>query len=165
MGNTDKPKRRLLTTFDIVLIAVVVVIAALFLVWKASQNTSGDVQTVASQTVRFTMEFIDVVEELPQYISEGDALVETTKNTSIGEVVSYSFEKTKVWKDDLETGGLKMLETDAPTALITAEVLCDSTDSAFLTKSGGIELRVGEPIGIYGPGYWAKGYIVAVERG
>jgi hypothetical protein len=162
MNNNGKPKKKLLTTFDIVLITVVVLIAALILGWKAVKTSPGERED--SGSVNYYIELVNMVENSANSICQGDELIETVKNTPVGTVKSVEITNTIRWSDNLKDGGRKMTEIDLKTALIEIEASCIISDSTISTKGGGIELRVGREIGVSGPGYSGKGYIVAIER-
>ena len=39
------------------------------------------------------------------------------------------------------------------------------TESTISTRSGSVDIRIGKTIGVTGPGYAGKGFIINVERG
>ena len=155
---------KLLTKFDIVIIAVVVILAALFLFWKGSQSGS-EASSNVYKTVRYSIELTELNENAVSLIKSGDELFESVKNTSIGNVVSCEISNTKKWYDNLETGGRTWTETDKKTALITLEAACTVSDSTIATQSGAYTIKIGQKIGVSGPGYNGTGFIVAIERG
>ena len=162
-NNAKKEKRRLLTAFDIVIIAVVVVLAAIFLIWQASKNAAQTPGSEASSgTVVYTLELNNF--ENADSLAVGDRLFETVKNTDVGVVKSFEIVPQKVWQNDLETGGMRVTETDMRAAHLTIEAPCTVTDSTIATKAGAVESRVGRSLGVTGPGYWGAGFIIAVER-
>lgn len=163
MDNRGEVKKKLLSAFDITVITVVVLIAVLFLGWKAINRSSGVSESTG--IVRYTIELTNMVGNSAYAISEGDELRETVKNTVAGTVKSVEISNTLRWSDDLEEGGRSVTETDLKTALIVVEVPCVISDSTISAKNGGIEIRVGKEIGVAGPGYRGKGNIVAIERG
>ncbi|MBR5381140.1 MAG: DUF4330 domain-containing protein [Oscillospiraceae bacterium] len=162
-NKAKREKRRLLTAFDIVIIAAVVVLAALFLVWQASKNAAAAPGSEAvSGTVTYTLELNNF--ENADNLSVGDRLYETVKNTDVGVVKSFEIVPQKIWQNDLETGGMKVTETEMRTAHLTIEAPCTVTASTIATKAGAVEIRVGRSLGVTGPGYWGAGFIIAIER-
>ncbi len=163
MDNKGNVKKKLLSAFDIAVIIVVVLIAALFLGWKAIKGSSGISESTGS--VKYTIELTNMIGNSVYAISDGDELRETVKNTVAGTVKSVEISNTLRWSDNLEDGGRSVTETDLKTALIVVEVPCNTSDSTISAKNGGIEIRIGKEIGVSGPGYRGKGNIVAIERG
>ena len=164
MENSNvKEKRRLLTAFDIVIIAVVVVLAAAFLIWKASGKDASPISGgPVTENVTYTLE----LNNLPDTddIAVGDKLVETVKNTEVGTIVAVDRVPYVVWNTNLETGDVVTTETELETLHLHIEVPCTVSESSVSTQAGEYALRVGRYLGIYGPGYYGAGYIIAVER-
>jgi len=159
-----------LTKFDVAIIIAVIVLAGLFVGWQAIRTAAAEEEKekvedgVEVKKVRFVLETNDLPAEPETFISIGDELMETIRNTVAGEVVSISSHGTKQWASDWETGGQKVTETDRITGLIELETLCEITDSGVLTEEGGYRLYVGQSMSLYGPGYFITGTIVVVER-
>ena len=161
-GNT-KEKRRLLTAFDIVIIAVVVVLAAAFLIWKAAgKDTTPISGGSVTENVTYVLELNDVMDTADMAV--GDSLVETVKNTDVGTVTGVDIIPYTVWNSNYETGGMSKTETGLTTVQLPIEAPCTLTDSSVATVAGEYVLRVGKYMGVYGPGYYGAGYIIAIER-
>ena len=129
-----------LTLFDIVIIAIVVVIGAV-LVWftgmAGGSGSSGEESqgSSTSGTLRYTIELRQMVGESAYLIQEGDALVDVPVT-----VPGY----------------------------LTATVVVESpyTDNGTeIVVDGGYVIRSGVSVQVRGPGYAGSGEILTLERG
>ena len=163
MGN--KTERKIsFNFFDIIIIAVVILLAAGFIFIKVRGGGEGG-EIPQMQTVQYKIEITNVAEGTEALIQPGDKIVDKVKKQDMGTVVSSRFYPQQKSAVNLETGDL--LFTDVPGAYaaeITLEAECSESASAFVT-GGGYEVKVGTQVSILAPGYGGSGYVVDIVRG
>lgn len=159
-----------LTLFDIVIIAIVVVIGAV-LVWftgmAGGSGSSGEESqgSSTSGTLRYTIELRQMVGESAYLIQEGDALVDGVRKYNMGTVVSVEVGDSITYSHDMENG------TYVPVTVpgyLTATVVVESpyTDNGTeIVVDGGYVIRSGVSVQVRGPGYAGSGEILTLERG
>ncbi len=155
-------KRFHINFFDIVIIAVVVIIAFILIYLSVSGRISGT--NGVSGQVTYTFEITDISENTRDMIHEGDVIVDKIKKYRIGKVKSVSY--TPYQLSGTDYANQTRVFTDVPgrynaNIVITAD--CIETEDS-LTVSGGFYVRVGTEVSILGPGYSGSGYIIAIER-
>ncbi len=149
--------------FDIIIIAVVILLAAGFIFIKMRGGESGEIPQM--QTVQYKIEITNVAEGTKDLIQPGDKIVDKVKKQDMGTVVSSRFYPQQKSAVNLETGDLVF--TDVPgvyAAEITLEAECSESVSSFVT-GGGYEVKVGTQVSILAPGYGGSGYVVDIVRG
>ena len=158
----NKKRRSLLNLFDIVVILIGLVLAAVLLIPRQSGP-----ENVAPErgTVRYTIELTGMLNGSAEQIEPGDALVDRVKKYEIGTVQSVEVYTTTRLVEDYEKGVVwnAPLSTQQ-SALIVVEAPCTQSDMEILV-GGGFTIRVGLSVNVNGPGYYGSGTIVAVERG
>jgi hypothetical protein len=150
--------------FDLIIIALVVVLAVGFLWWRGVLGNSDD-SASSTRTLRYTVELTRMYGDSAQLIQVGDTLVDGARKYSLGTVVSVEVGDCMVVTNDYETG----TSTSVPlpgyqTATVVLECECTETDTQ-LTVGGGYVVRAGGTVSVRGPGYAASGSIITIERG
>lgn len=155
-----------LNLFDGIVLILALAVGA-FLLWNALKPapaaSSGEPASTAS-TVRYTVRFQRMMEGTGSLIEPGDALVDTIKNYSLGNVVSVEIvpAQSLVLNHDSREYALTTL-AGYEDALITVEAPC-TVSSDTLLLDGGYTLRVGATAYVRGEGYMGSGPIISIER-
>lgn len=166
-NTAPEKKKSFFNLFDIVIIGIALVIAALFLMWqyKDSAAPAADEEAPASKTVQYTIEITSMYDTTAELINVGDQLTDNVKRGDMGTIVSFTVENTVRSTKNIETGEFFMSEVPwLKTAKIVLEAECTETDSAITTQ-GGFQVRVGDAVSIKGPGYAGKGTLIDIDRG
>lgn len=162
MESRENKRRWKLNVFDIIIIAVVIVAAGVFLYfWRFSGNSSTAVNTTP---VHYTIELNGMLEGTSQKIKEGDTIMDSTKKFIMGTVVSLTVMPATTTEVNLETGDT--IEVEVPgkeAALIEIVCPCSSSDTEIKAESGYV-VRIGSEVTASGPGYAGKGYVLAINR-
>lgn len=156
--------------FDLIVIALVIALAVVFLVWKgviggSAGTNEDDVPAVSTNTVRYTLELPRMYGDSAEMIQVGDTIVDGVRKYTMGEVVSVEVTDYMTFSHDLENGCYRWVTVpDYQTATVVLESECTQTDTA-ITVGGGYLIRSGVSVQVRGPGYAASGTVVSVERG
>ena len=158
----DKNKKHsLFNLFDIVVIALILILAAVLLLVNVGQSRESE----DAGTVTYTMLLEGMRNNSGNLISPGDELVDKVKKYNIGTVVSVDVETAERQVNDYENGGLvDSVVEDQQNAIVIVEADCTETSSQ-ITVDGGYIIRAGLTVSVRGPGYWGTGYIISVDRG
>ena len=152
---------RFLNLFDIVLIAVIVILAAV-LVFVGGTGESSAVSE--NGTVTYVIEFKKMENGSENLIQVGDKLVDKIKKDEIGTVKSVEIKDAADLEDNmLEGGAADAVYENGKDVLVTIEAPCTENDRS-ITVGGGYVIRIGREASVRGPGYFGAGYIVDVER-
>jgi len=151
-------KKFKINLFDIVIIAVVLVLA--IFVYKYAHKEAA----VDTKPIRYTFELTDNQVGFTDNIHVGDEITDNVKNYYMGKVVAVEKAPHKELTDEVENG--KILEAETPgkeTAIVTVEV--NAAESARdLKVNGDFIVKAGIAIAAKGPGYAGRGYILSIER-
>lgn len=152
-----------LNVFDVVIMAVVLVLAAaLVIFWRNTGKSNISVKV--TRPVRYTIEINGMVPDGALAIREGDKIYDSVKKYDLGTVRSVRHEPARRLTKDMVTGRTVYAEIPGRiTAII--EVVCDCTDEgASVSTASGYTLQVGKNVFVAGPGYAGSGYIIAISR-
>ena len=157
-----------LTLFDIVIIAVVIVVGAV-LVWftgmAGGSGDTGEEQGPADTgTLHYTIELRQMVGESAYLIQEGDQLLDRVRKYSIGTVVSVEVGDAVTYAHNMEEG--TYVPVTVPGSL-TATVVVESpytVSGRDILVDGGYVIRTGLDVQVSGPGYAGSGSIITLER-
>jgi len=164
-------KRRVwkLNLFDtgVLLLAV---LAGAFLLWRSgaaageSAPQTGDVAT-GTVTVRYEVELSEMHLDAAQLVKVGDELMERTRKENMGKVTSVQVAPTRTLAKDQNTGSYFFTEIpERYSATMMVEATATVSDDRIVLSSG-LEIRAGQSVRVFGPGYYGTGYINRVERG
>lgn len=165
-----QPVRWKLNLFDLLVMAVVVIAAAavVLLRWQQQRQAALDDQAAQAAgriTVRYTVELTGMIPQAAGMVKPGDELTERTRKEGMGAVESVEVVPTTTLSKDLTTGDYFLAEIPGEyTAVIVITAQATESDSKIVTD-GGMEVRAGTSVRVYGPGYYGSGYIISVERG
>jgi hypothetical protein len=159
----EKPRWKL-TGFDAVIIVAVLVIAAvLFILWRSSGSGTG--ATGGTQQVHYTIEIEEMIGDTAYRIQTGDTVVDSTKKYVMGTVEAVEVVPATDTKTDYTTGDTVTSEIPGKlTAVVHLVCECAMTDYE-ITAASGYVIRIGSEIQAAGPGYAGTGYLVAIDRG
>lgn len=167
---SEKKTRRLrLNFFDIGLIAVVVLAAAVFVGMKFMSGPAPADPAVGlpvnMQTVRYVVELEQLHKQTVDMVGVGDRIYERTKREDMGTVLEVQVnDATTLTKNELD-GTFQFVEVpERYNVIMTVESKCTVSDGAIVLDSG-LEVRAGTSVRVLGPGYYGAGYILSVERG
>jgi len=152
-----------LNVFDVVIMAVVLVLAAaLVIVWRNTGKSNISVKV--TRPVHYRIEINGMVPDGALSIKEGDQIYDSVKKYDLGTVKSVKLEPARRQTKDMVSG--RTIYADIPdrlTAII--EVVCDCTDDvSSVSTASGYTLQVGKNVFVAGPGYAGSGYIIAISR-
>ncbi|NLM83775.1 MAG: DUF4330 family protein [Clostridiales bacterium] len=152
-----------LNVFDVIIMVVVLVLAAaLILVWRNSGRSN--ISVMESRPVRYKVEISSMLPDGANAIKPGDLIYDSVKKYALGTVEDVTLEPARRLSKDMETGRTIYAEIpDRLTAVLDVVCDCYETESSISTTSG-YTLRVGANVYIAGPGYAGAGYIVAISR-
>lgn len=150
--------------FDLIIIALVVILAAGFLWWKGILGGTGT-SSSSTRTVRYTIELTQMYGDSAQLIQVGDTIVDGVHKYTMGTVVSVDVGDCIVSSHNYETGTYESVVMPGyQTATVVLESECSETDTQIMV-GGGYVIRGGLSVTVRGPGYAATGSILSVERG
>ncbi|MBQ9974411.1 MAG: DUF4330 family protein [Oscillospiraceae bacterium] len=167
---SEKKTRKLkLNLFDIGLIAVVVLVAAVFVGMKFMSEPApvdpGAGLPVNMQTVRYVVELEQVHEQTADMVQPGQVIYERTKRECMGTVLDVTVNDATTLTKDEERGTFQFVEVpERYNVVMTVESKCTVKEDAIVLDSG-LEVRAGTSVRVLGPGYYGAGYILSVERG
>lgn len=165
MENNSAPGKRKwkINIFDIVIIAIVLVIAVLFLYFTTFKGQSAG--SNESSVVTYMIELRDISKNVADKIQVGDALSDSVKKNDLGVVQSVRIVPYTTLGQVTETGEYILSEVpDRYTAILVVESPAVETDSS-ITVGSGFVIRCGTSVGAVGPGYIGIGTILTIERG
>lgn len=167
---SEKKTRKLkLNFFDIGLIAVVVLAAAVFVGMKFMSKPApadpGVGLPVNMQTVRYVVELEQLHKQTADMVGVGDRIYERTKREDMGTVLEVQVnDATTLTKNELDGTFQFVKVPERYNVVMTVESKCTVSDGAIVLDSG-LEVRAGTSVRVLGPGYYGAGYILSVERG
>jgi len=163
MENKQSKPHLKVSIFDVIIIAVVIISAAvLIFVWRASGKSSGT--AIITKPVHYTIQLAGMIDGAAEKIKKGDTIIDSTKKFNMGTVESVSIAPATIPVNNKQTGDTVLaLVPDKETASVELVCNCSTTDSQILAASGYL-VRVGEVVHAAGPGYAGLGYIVEINR-
>lgn len=157
--------KKLLNLFDIVIIAVVVVLAGVFLLWRAGKLSTQENVVHDNSTVRYAIELSNMRYDSAEMIQVGDEILDNIKNFTMGTVVAVEVRDAETLTKDYETGAyIVSTIPGAKTAVVTLESDCVESATGFVVD-GGYSVCGGNSVNVVGPGYYGQGYVLYIERG
>lgn len=159
MAKENKFKvRDLFNLFDIVVLVVAVLLAAILILFSRGAGTE---QT----TVIYTVEFTNMQNGSASLIQPGDSLVDRVKKFDLGKVVSVEVGPTYTEVENMTGGGSSMVASQLlQTATVVIEAPATETEQDLLV-SGGFLIKIGTSVSAKGPGYSAYGTVLAIQKG
>lgn len=159
-------KKKIFNFFDIVIIAIVIVLAALFLLWKSGMLNRGvQVDNAKSAAVQYTIKLDKLDSDTVSKMKAGDSLTDTIKNKYMGTVVSVETEPYTLVVLNEKTGEYVQAQYgDYLSAVIVVEVPCSISDKDITAESG-FAISGQSEVSVSGPGYFGSGHIISIERG
>ena len=148
----------LFNLFDIVVLAVAVLLAAVLIF--ISRGTGKEATTVV-----YTVEFTNMQNESASLIQPGDSLVDRVKKFDLGKVLSVEVGPTYTQRNDQMEGGTREVPSQTlQTATVVIEAPATETEQDFLV-SGGFLIKIGTSVSAKGPGYSCYGTVLKIEKG
>ena len=167
----NKKIRWKLNLFDLLVILLALAVAAGIVWMRYQQNRAAQAAQDAggasggSAVVRYVVELDEMSLQAAEMVAPGDALVERTRKQAMGTVESVEVALTRTLTKDQTTGNYHFVEIpERYTATMVVTDTATVSDSSIVS-SGGLEIRAGTSVRVFGPGYYGSGYIVSVERG
>ena len=152
-----------LNLFDGIVILLALVVGGLLL-WT-QLKPAAPAAAPAAEKIQYTIVLKKTVPGTGERVKAGDALEDTIKNYSLGNVVSVEVVPAEEFAVDTENDRYVLAEVpDKEDVYITVESSAVISDAA-VTVGSGYEIRVGEAIYVRGPGYLGSGTVYAIERG
>lgn len=163
-NNKAKKFKWKISIFDIIIIAVVIVAAFLFLKLTNRGNTTVITNTT-STTIKYKVELDYMIPGAAEMIQVGDELNDGTTNVYIGKVLSVDVAPTTASVKNNNTGEFFIQEVpEKYTATIMIEAPAEITDQTITVNSSYL-IRVGKSARVRGPGYAGTGSIIGIDRG
>ena len=159
-----------LNLFDIGLIAVVVVAAAVFAFAKLGGNpapadTSAGQPAPTPQSVRYVVQVEQSLPQTAELFEVGQHLYERTRKEDMGVIESVEVTPAKTLTKNELTGTFHFVEVpDRFDVTMTLSSPATFHDTSIVLASG-LEIRAGNSVRVLGPGYYGSGYVLEIERG
>ena len=152
-----------LNLFDGIVILAALGVAAVLL-WS-QLKPSAPAAAPAAEKIQYTIVLKKTVPGTGAQVKVGDALEDTIKNYSLGNVVSSETVPAQDFAVDTENDRFVLVEVPGKEDIyITVESSAVISDDA-VTVGSGYAVRVGDDIYVRGPGYLGSGTVYAIERG
>lgn len=159
-----------LNLFDIGLIAVVVIAAAIFAFMKLGGSstpvdTSTDQPAPAPQSVRYVVQVEQALPQTAELFEVGQHLYERTRKEDMGVIETVEVTPAKTLTKNELTGTFHFVEVpDRVDVTMTLSSPATFNDASIILASG-LEVRAGNSVRVLGPGYYGSGYVLEIERG
>ena len=159
-----------LNLFDLLVMALVLVVAVGVVGMKyrqqqAAQSEQGQTNAPGAITVRYEVELTQMFYDTAMQVQPGDKLTERTRKEAMGTVESVEVTLTRVQSKNELTGNYHFVEIpERYTATMMVTSPATQSENKIVLDSG-LEVRAGQSIRVFGPGYYGTGYITCVERG
>lgn len=159
-----------LNLFDVGLIAVVVVAAAVFAFAKlggssAPADTSADQPAPIPQSVRYVVQVEQSLPQTAELFEVGQHLYERTRKEDMGVIESVEVTPAKTLTKNELTGTFHFVEVPDRfdvTMILSSPATFNDTS---IVLASGLEIRAGNSVRVLGPGYYGSGYVLEIERG
>ncbi len=159
-----------LNLFDIGLIAVVVIAAAIFAFMKLGGSStpvdpSTDQPAPPPASVRYVVQVEQALPQTAEQVAVGQHLYERTRKEDMGVIETLEITPAQTLTKDELSGTFHFVEVpDRVDVTMTLSSPATFSDTAIVLASG-LEVRAGNSVRVLGPGYYGSGYILEVERG
>ena len=164
-NNKSNRRRWRISIFDIIIIAVVIIAAVLFLKLTNRGNTTATDTSTTSSTIKYKVELDYMIPGSAELIQVGDEINDGTTNVYIGKILSVDIAPTKSSVKNSITGEYIIQEVpNRYNAVITVEGPCEITEQS-ITVNNSFLLRVGTSARVRGPGYAGTGTVIGIDRG
>lgn len=161
MGANNKKLFGKINVFDIIIIALILVVAVAVLgIYYSKQKK---VVTKSVKTT-YTLELIDNPLGFAKLVKEGDIIKDSIKNFNMGTIIKVEqTPNTKVLNDLVNETIVENETPDRERVVLTVEanVVDNSTD---LLVDNQYDIRVGKDVYVKGPRYGGVGYILSIQR-
>lgn len=158
-------KTKLFNLFDLVAIALIVVLAAVFLLLRGLDAQTGEDDSLEpNSTVRYTVEFTNLRHGMAERFTVGEELFTQGAGMSLGTIEEVRVEPTVAVLADTEQGVYRVEASQLnETAFVTLVAECVETDQA-IRVSNALNIRIGGGVYAETPEYLASGTIIGIER-
>ena len=159
-----------LNLFDIGLIAIVVVAAAVFAFTRLGSNPapvdpSADQPAPIPQSVRYVVQVEQSLPQTAELFEVGQHLYERTRKEDMGVIESVEVTPAKTLTKNELTGTFHFVEVpDRFDVTMTLSSPATFSNTSIVLASG-LEIRAGNSVRVLGPGYYGSGYVLEIERG
>ncbi|MBQ4381402.1 MAG: DUF4330 family protein [Oscillospiraceae bacterium] len=161
----EKKKHSILNVFDLVVIALIVVLAVvLFIMTRPQPSQSQEDAAPASRTIRYTVEFAGMQNGTAELIKAGDVLLERGKLYDLGTIESVTVSPTTYLNFDYETNEYKLTEMSTEQTVVAVVVAACTENDRQILIGGKQEIKVGGSYRFNGPGYYSAGTVIGIER-
>ncbi len=165
MKKENKRGRSIINVFDIVLIALAVVLAAVYLISRGSAPASSPTQPAAGTvSVSYTVEITELDELYAGDVKAGEPIVDRIKKYNIGTVESVETEPAMRNVDNRAEGTVERAPVPGCVTLYVNVTAQGVVSGSSIVIDGGYELKVGLPCSFKTPGFSGAGAIVRVGR-
>ena len=163
MEQNNSKFRLRLNLFDAVILVLVVAVGAV-LIWFGRGASQTEESTPAARTVEYTILIPRMAEGDSARIQPGDALEDTVENYRLGTVVSVTAQPALSQVLDEESGSyVQAALAGYEDVYIPVTSTCTQSEDALLLD-GGYDFRVGQNVGVRGPGYMGSGRVTEIVR-
>lgn len=163
MEQSNSKFRLRLNLFDAVILVLVLAVGAV-LVWFSLRASGTEESAPTSRSVQYTILIPRMVEGDSALIRPGDALEDTVENYALGTVVSVTAQPALAQVLDEESGSyVQTAVAGYEDVYITVTSTCTESEDALLL-GGGYDFRVGQSVGVRGPGYMGSGRVTEIVR-
>ena len=158
----QKKKRIRFNLFDVIVIAVILVLAAA--AYLILNGLPGAADAAETTTVTYTLELTGLREEMSDSVAVGDTFYETSNGYAIGTVTAVEVVPYTVNATDKENAVIRSEEVSGYISLqITLEIEVIETDDSLTTEEGQV-IRTGVSIKASNGTLLGSGYIIWTER-
>lgn len=158
-------KRSIINIFDILVIIAAFGIAAALFLMRGDRQTEDTREAIPTKEINWSVEFVDVPENVAGMIAAGDTLYDNETGAKLGTVTSVAvgenLKKTKV----SATGEVKFTAVPDTKSVLVGLKASVSESERDIKADGIVNIRVGKAVIARGPGYICGGNVVIIERG
>ena len=153
-----------LNLFDAVILVLVLAVGAV-LVWFSLRSSGTEESAPSARSVQYTILIPRMMEGDSALIQSGDQLEDTVENYQLGTVVSVTVQPAVVQVLNQETRSyVDAVLEGYEDVYITVTTTCTESEDALMV-GGGYDIRVGQTVGVRGPGYLGSGRVTEIVRG
>ena len=158
-------KRSIINLFDIIVIILAAAVAVLLFVARGAKDNETTLTVAPSIELRYTLELNDVLEETAGDIKVGDTLYDNENSAVLGTITAVEDKERTRRTTVEETGEIKLAPVPGYKTVIVS-LTGSAVDGEREMKVDGLtNIRVGRGIAVRGPGYYAAGNVIEIERG
>lgn len=158
-------KRSIINLFDIIVIILAAAVAVLLFVARGAKDNESTLTVAPTIELRYTIELAEVLEETASDIKVGDTLYDSENSAVLGTITAVEItERTRKTVVE-ETGEIKLAPVPGYKTVIVSLVGSALDGEREMKADGLTNIRVGRGIAVRGPGYYASGNVIGIERG